>query len=108
MENFVTIDVQGFKVNNNKFICKELAISYNSNEYQNFIIKPPFEFWRLPVEYQKQANWLTFNHHNLTWSAGSVSFNSVRHFLKENISKDTPIYVNGAEKKNGSKKSLTT
>lgn len=98
-ENISTLDVQGFKGNNNKFIAKEVAVTFGSDaEYQNFIIKPPFEFKKLDFIYQKQAKWLTKNHHGFHWKDGSITFSTVRAFLCKNL-KHSEIYVKGIEKK---------
>lgn len=98
VKDFITIDAQGFKNDNNEFIFKELAITFNNNEYQNFLIEPPFPFERLSRNKQKEAIWLRNNHHHLNWNDGSVSFKSVQNFLKENICITTDIYVKGIEK----------
>lgn len=94
----VFIDMQGFKSNSNTFIAKEIAIVFNNEEYINFIIKPPFDFKRLSIAKQNEANWLTKNFHHLNWNDGSISFKSVVKFLKTNLKYST-IYVKGMEKK---------
>lgn len=92
------VDIQGFRGIRNKFVVKELAVSYNIREFQNFLIKPPYAFEDLPHKQQNQAKWLFNNHHGLTWNEGSINFESVRLFLQANL-KDTTIYVKGSEKK---------
>jgi len=94
----VIVDVQGFKGNNNEFILKELAISFNEHEFQNFIVQPPHQFEKLMKIKQKEANWLSKNHHGLGWNDGSVTYKSVKKFLLENHI--TAVYVKGEEKKN--------
>jgi hypothetical protein len=40
----IIIDVQDFKIANNKFVPKEVVILFNSSEYNSFLIKPPFSY----------------------------------------------------------------
>lgn len=105
MVQTVFIDLQGFKGNSNNFIAKEIAIVFNSKEYMNFIIKPPFKYEHLTPEKQKQVNWLSKNYHHLLWEDGSITFKSVLNFLRENTL-DAQIFVKGAEKKMWTEKIL--
>lgn len=104
--NIVIIDLQGFKSNSNHFIVKELAIVFNinnnnnsnNNDYINFIIKPPFDFKCLSTQRQKEANWLTKNHHHINWNYGSATYQSVYKFLKSNT-RHSKVFIKGEEKK---------
>lgn len=96
--NVIFIDLQGFKSTSNRFIVKELAIVFNKNEYINFFVKPPFDFECLSIKRQREANWLTKNHHHINWNYGSVTYQSVCKFLKTNT-RHSIVYTKGEEKK---------
>lgn len=94
---FVTVDVQGFKAYDNRFIVKEIAVVFNNEEFHCFHIKAPFEFSDLSKDNQRQANWLMLHHHNLLWSYGSDNFKAVRNYLISTL-KNEKVYVKGHEK----------
>jgi hypothetical protein len=56
--NMVLIDIQGFKITNNKFIPKELAILKN-NKMAHYVFAPPFPSTLLPDDVQYQIKWLS-------------------------------------------------
>lgn len=100
------IDVQGFKTGNNKFIVKEFA-AYDGTRICHYIFKQPFPFNCLPIEYQKQANWLMSHHHAIDWIDGYT-----KHFLFPKIISDittnvTEVYVKGREKADFIRKHIT-
>lgn len=95
----VIIDVQGYKDWGNNFIVKEIAVLYNENEYQRFLIKPPYDFSYLTEGERKQVLWLQSYKHGLRWNEGVNRYASVRTFLIENIDSHTNVYVKGVEKK---------
>lgn len=98
--NYVIIDIQGFKGNNNEFIVKELAILIDEYICYNFIIKEPYDFFKLMPHMQRQAKWLTKNHHGLHWANGTSTLSNVRKFLEENLYEQHTIFiVKGVEKK---------
>lgn len=99
MDTEVIIDVQGFKDNRNLFIVKEVAILHNLEEYQQFLIRPPYDFSYLSEKEQKQSIWIQKNHHGIAWNRGSVKYASVKTFLRDNISTQTKVFVKGHEKK---------
>lgn len=59
---------------------------------------PTFNYEKLTKKNQRQADWLKKHYHGLTWGDGSITFNSVRPFLKQNIGSNTTVIVKGAEK----------
>jgi hypothetical protein len=69
--NMVLIDIQGFKITNNKFIPKELAILKN-NKMAYYVFAPPFPSTLLPDDVQYQIKWLSKNHHCIKWDIGFV------------------------------------
>ena len=108
MNSFVIIDVQGFKNIRNNFILKEISILYQNNEYQTFIIKPPYDFCTLYANEQRQIKCMEKHQHGLGWNDGSVTYDSVRKFIQDNISLRTFIYVKGDKKKKWIKEFLGT
>ena len=52
----LVVDVQGFKIENNKFISKELA-AYDGRKICHYVFKPPFNLNQLPPNLTKEANW---------------------------------------------------
>lgn len=93
----VFIDFQGFYIDKNKFMPKELAVLVNE-KIMHCIFKPPFPFDKLLPEYQKQATWLMKNHHCIAWNDGIVphwKFSTIVNNLGHN---NSVIYVKGREK----------
>jgi len=91
------IDVQGFHGINNNFIAKEISICFNLTCHQQFLIKPPFNFALLSKKQQKQALWLTKNHHGIDWDAGQLSLLDVKKYLRFNL-KNYKVFVKGKQK----------
>ena len=92
-----TVDVQGFKIYDNRFIIKEIAVVLNEEEFHCFHIKAPFEYKDLSERDKRQSKWLALHHHNLSWDHGSDSFMTVKKYLSE-LLKNRKVYVKGEEK----------
>lgn len=93
----VVVDVQGFKTSKTNFTPKELAV-YDGTLISHYIFKPPFTFHILDVEFKKQANWLSQNHHCLDWTDGFTPSFSFPHIIQR-LTKDADyVYVKGLEK----------
>lgn len=96
----VYIDIQGFRGLNKAFIVKEIAILHNDqDDYQHFLIKPPYIKEKLLAKQQRHADWLTKNFHGLHWEAGTVSINSLKKIFNSHLYNQI-ILVKGLEKKN--------
>lgn len=93
----VVIDFQAFKSNNNEFILKELA-SYNGTQSLHCVFQPPFEFHKLSIDSQKQANWLANRHHHLNWTDGYVPLEKFQEILEVIVSEAEQVFVKGREK----------
>lgn len=93
------LDVQGFKIENNRFITKELA-AYDGNHITHYIFKQPFPFDMLPTNLQNQASWLTKNHHCLEWDIGFTPLHLFNKIINHLASTSPHIYVKGLEKAN--------
>ena len=93
----IVIDVQGFKTEKNRFLVKELA-AYDGCKICHYVFKPPFTFDCLPYEYQKQANWLTANHHCIKWGTGFVPLHKFSAIIPQLTDTTQEVYVKGKEK----------
>lgn len=91
------LDIQGFKIENNKFIVKELA-AYDGKKICHFIFRAPFSEKLLPPNIQKQNLWLTKNHHGLRWEEGVIPYFRLKSIIEELSRHSVPIYVKGREK----------
>lgn len=91
----VIIDVQGFKLETNEFIVKEIAILYE-NKIQVLLIKPPFPYHELTRQERRQVNWIQRNR-NIYWNEGVVSYSHYQKLIT-NIARDKCVYTKGLEK----------
>lgn len=99
MSNAIIIDVQGFKIHNNKFILKEIAVLLNDSEYIRFLLKSPFHYSQLTRQEKTQVQWLQLNHHGLRWEDGSIKYKSAKNFILNHVNCGNIVYVKGIEKK---------
>lgn len=91
------VDLQGFKIESNNFIVKEIAI-LTCNSLFHDLIKSPFSFQKLNIKDKKQAIWLTKNYHGLSWSCGSIPIKELREIIRPILKNIDHIYVKGKEK----------
>lgn len=100
--SLVIVDLQGFKlVEDNEFICKEIAvINIKTDECVSKIFKPPFLWSALSNKNKKNVQWLTKYVHGLEWCSGDVSYDNLMTTIQEllSISEINKIYVKGLEK----------
>ncbi|CAG9762633.1 unnamed protein product [Ceutorhynchus assimilis] len=95
--NKLVLDVQGFTIENNKFIPKELA-AYDGTKICHYIFRPPFDIQHLPPDLCKQANWLIHNHHCICWNEGYTPIYKFADIVKNLTGKVDNVYVKGKEK----------
>ena len=95
--NLLVIDVQGFNIENNKFITKELA-AYDGDKLCHYIFKAPFDIKYLPSDLHKQALWLMKNHHCIDWNEGFTPLHKFVEIIKNLTEKVDHVYVKGNEK----------
>lgn len=91
------LDVQGFKIENNKFIPKELA-AYDGTQTCHYVFKSPFDIRYLPSDLLKQADWLMKNHHCILWDEGFTPIHKFSDIIKNLTEKVDRVYVKGKEK----------
>lgn len=71
LNDYVFVDVQGFKGNHNRFICKEFCLIDGVDVFHE-LIRSPFPLNRLSAHLRTQANWLTRNFHGLNFEDGDL------------------------------------
>lgn len=91
------VDIQLFKVDDEQYIIKELAVIQNK-KIAHFIFKPPYPFENLALKYKKQAKWLMRYHHCIKWNEGEIEFEQFKNILNKCTSNAETIYVKGREK----------
>ncbi|CAH1099677.1 unnamed protein product [Psylliodes chrysocephalus] len=99
----LVVDVQGFKLENNKFLVKEFA-AFDGIHICHYVFKPPFPLRLLSPNLHRQAIWLMNNYHYIDWNVGSTPVHQFGNILKFLSEKTDMIYVKGIEKANYIKK----
>lgn len=101
VNTIIIIDVQGFKLQNNQFILKELAILTSENQVQHYIFQPPFPYKDLTRAEKRQVRWLQYNFHGFRWGDGNIPYNRIYGIADQLLLllQDKIIYVKGSEKK---------
>lgn len=69
--NFVFVDIQGFKTNRNRFMCKEFCLVDGEYKY-HAIVKSPYSFHKMSSHYKRNALWLIENFHGLEYESGDI------------------------------------
>lgn len=95
MSAIAIVDVQGFKIAENKFILKEIAIACK-DQLQVLLIKPPFPIHNLTPEERRHVNWIQRNR-KIYWNEGFVPYSNSLSYIEEFLS-DKTIYCKGLEK----------
>lgn len=103
----LVLDIQGFKIEKNKFIAKELA-AFDGKRISHFVFRPPFPLDYLPPTYHKQATWLMNNHHCISWEDGFTPLHKFRGIVQWLTEDSDVVYVKGKEKATYVKQFATT
>ena len=96
------VDVQGFKTFDNKFIFKEISfvcLEKSTNFPTRILLAPPFEWNKLPRQYQGENRWLEHNYHGLRWGCGEIPYETGLSAFKTMLEDAEKIYVKGFEKR---------
>lgn len=97
-ENYIFVDMQGFKSYRNRFICKEFCL-IDGNDVYHAMIRSPYKFERLSSHYRRQAQWLNRNYHGLSFDGGDVHIIEMKQKIFPKVLGKT-ILVKGVEKVN--------
>lgn len=91
------LDIQGFKLENNKFIVKELA-AYDGSKVSHYVFKPPFDVKLLSPQLHRQMIWVMNNHHCIDWREGYTPIHKFEAIVKHLTVQVDVIYVKGRGK----------
>lgn len=91
----IIIDLQGFKLDDNTFIVKEIAI-FKNNAVQVFIFKPPYHWRYLSQESKRRVRWIEKNRGYL-WKEGYIPYHLINQHTQPFIA-GCKVYVKGVEK----------
>lgn len=93
---WIYVDVQGFKVNKNRFMCKEFCL-ISDDEIFHSIVKPWFPYKKLLSLYKRQVEYLTNSFHGIKYEDGNINIVQLTgHIYPKLMGKN--IIVKGAEK----------
>lgn len=97
-DNFVFIDMQGFKTYGNKFIVKEFCLMQaKQNVIVHDIVKSPFDYHCLGGLYRSLAHYNTTKHHGLYFDIGNITKHKLIQSTLKHVDGKT-IIVKGVEK----------
>lgn len=109
-KHVVFADLQGFIIENNQFVLKELSFStleadgevsvhnLDGREKHHYIFAPPFPWQCINNELKKSIFWLTAFHHGFYWNCGNISYEQADQILEKLCSPHLIVYVKGFEK----------
>lgn len=95
---YIILDIQGFMVNEDQFVPKELASCDSNKCITHHVFQPSSSIASLPSKYRNTANWLMTHHHCIDWKVGFIhpmEFDAIVKYLCRNVKK---VYVKGPEK----------
>lgn len=99
MEEYI-IDIQGFRIDNNRFIIKEVAIlTRNYIKLFHILIQPPCSWNDVSLSFRKQILWLERYYHGLSWDEGHVPYYTAQNIIRNILSNHCVIFVKGNEKR---------
>lgn len=94
---YVYVDIQGFKKPKNRFICKEFCLIDNDGYKFHAFVKPTISFKKLPNVYKRQAIWLMNNHHKIDYDFGDTDSFDLRDQMYPKL-RNKIVLVKGMEK----------
>lgn len=86
----VIVDVQGFKIGDNKFILKEIALMRNK-QIQVLLFKPPFPFYNLTKTERRLVSWIERNR-GILWNEGFLPYSNHKNIVT-NLLKDKYVFT---------------
>lgn len=95
----VVIEFEGFQLQPNSFVIKELAFySVKYGYHGRWCFLPPFAWEQLSAKKRKTNAWLIRYCHGLRWESGELPYSALQTILLSICISYTDIYVKGLEK----------
>lgn len=89
------VDIQGFTLENNEFIVKELAVRIGG-QLNHYVFKPPKPFYKLTSKEKRSVKYSENRLHGLRYSSGHIEYSELRNILCAiNVNR---IFVKGHQK----------
>lgn len=101
MNKYFIVDVQFFRGNEKEIIIKSFSYCklFNSeNIVENYVFKPPYDYYNLNVIRRRHADYVTKNVHYMHWNDGFIEYNLCCSLFRKLLSEATEVYVKGLEK----------
>lgn len=95
-EEWVFVDIQGYKVNKNRFMCKEFCL-IDGTETFHAIVKSWYPYKKLLSHYKRQVEWLANHFHGLKYDSGDIHIDELTKNVYPKLA-DKIIIVKGDEK----------
>lgn len=95
-EEYVFVDIQGFKVNKNRFMCKEFCLIDGAETF-HAIVKSWYPQEKLLSHYKRQIDWLAKFFHGLTYECGDMHIDELTKIVYPKLVGKT-VYVKGIDK----------
>lgn len=104
------IDIQGFQLNSNIFLCKEIAILNDvTGCFSHRFVKLPILLTQLNISSQTQADVNIRKNHGIKWvnNMDSLEYEQLSEFINNCVGKEGTIFVRGSEIKKWLKRVVT-
>lgn len=95
-KRFAFADVQGFRRDRNVFVLKEFCLISDDNEFHE-LVKSPCQYSELDRCYQRQATYVSYNHHGLKFDTGGITLDELIERTLEHVANKI-VLVKGVEK----------
>lgn len=95
-EEWVFVDLQGYKISYSRFMCKEFCL-INGQEKFHAIVKSWYPYNKIMSLYKRQIEWLSKNFHKLDYNCGDLDINELTKLVYPKLLGKVVI-VKGADK----------
>lgn len=96
---YVIVEMQCFRNENNEFIVKELTILKEKGEAENFLFCPPYPKEELSSKIQRVNAYCTRKIHGFEWEEGRTDYSALGLILTSRCRNCKIIITKGSEKK---------
>ena len=91
----IVADMQGFNLEGNSFVPKELSFSCDGVRIQTVLLKSPRDYTELYRQEKQHIHWLERNHHGLSYTTGDTPLDEICKLLPRDV---VNIIVKGKQK----------